>query len=302
MEESKRRTSLGRGLSALFGEAADDVAPPDPGRPPRAVPIEFVHPGRFQPRKRFDPEGIQSLVDSVRERGILQPLLVRRHPDSATEYELIAGERRWRAAQIAGLHEVPVVVRELTDREALEIALVENIQRQDLTPLEEAEGYRRLMEEFGHTQEVLARSVGKSRSHVANMLRLLTLPDPLKEMVNDGRLTAGHARALLGVPDSVAIAQDVVARGLNVRQAEQLAREAQAPKADAVTAAGRAVARAVDRAKDPDTLALEQDLTNRLGLRVKVSPQGAGGTVTIQYQNLDQLDEVIRRLSESQPA
>ncbi len=296
MEENKRRNSLGRGLSALFGEAADEVAPVEPGRPPRAVPIEFVHPGRFQPRKRFDQEGNQSLVDTVRDRGILQPLLVRKHPDSPTEYELIAGERRWRAAQIAGLHEVPVVIRDLTDREALEIALVENIQRQDLTPLEEAEGYKRLMEEFGHTQEVLAKSVGKSRSHVANMLRLLTLPDPLKDMVSDGRLTAGHARALLGVPDAVSLAQQVVDKGLNVRQAEPLARDVQAPRPDPVTAAGRAVARATETAKDPDTLALEQDLTNRLGLRVKVNPQGAGGTVTIQYQNLDQLDEVIRRL------
>ncbi|WP_207485327.1 ParB/RepB/Spo0J family partition protein [Arenibaculum pallidiluteum] len=296
MEENKRRPSLGRGLSALFGEAAEDVVE-SAGRPPRTVPIEFVHPGRFQPRKRFDQEAIQALVESVRERGILQPLLVRRHPESPSEYELIAGERRWRAAQIAGLHEVPVVLRELSDREALEIALIENIQRQDLTPLEEAEGYRRLMDEFAHTQENLAKALGKSRSHIANMLRLLSLPDPIKEMVGDGRLTAGHARALLGVPEPVAVARQVVEKGLNVRQVEQLAREAQATKADPVSAAGRAVARAAAQAKDPDTLALERELTERLGLKVTIGPQGPGGTVTIQYQNLDQLDEVIRRLS-----
>ncbi|HSK39195.1 MAG TPA: ParB/RepB/Spo0J family partition protein, partial [Arenibaculum sp.] len=163
-ENSKRRSSLGRGLNALFGDAVEDLGTPETPKQPRAVPIEFVHPGKFQPRKRFDQDAIQALVDSVRERGILQPLLVRKHPRSASDYEIIAGERRWRAAQLAGLHEVPVVIRELSDREALEIALIENIQRQDLTPLEEAEGYRRLMEEFEHTQENLARALGKSRS------------------------------------------------------------------------------------------------------------------------------------------
>jgi ParB family chromosome partitioning protein len=194
MEESKRRSSLGRGLNALFGEAIEETSAPEKPRNPRTVPIEFVHPGKFQPRKRFDQEAIQALVESVRDRGILQPLLVRRHPDAPSDYEIIAGERRWRAAQLAGLHEVPVVVRELTDREALEIALIENIQRQDLTPLEEAEGYRRLMEEFGYTQETLGQSVGKSRSHVANMLRLLALPEPIKALVTEGQLSAGHAR------------------------------------------------------------------------------------------------------------
>ena len=184
-------------------------------------------PGRFQPRRKFDQEAIQSLVDSVRERGILQPLLVRQHPDDGAIFEIIAGERRWRAAQLAGLHQVPVVIRELTDREALEIALIENIQRQDLTALEEAEGYKRLMDEFGHTQEVLAKALGKSRSHIANMLRLLTLPLQVKQLVQEGSLTAGHARALLSVEDPVTTAQQVIEKGLNVRQVEQLAREAQ---------------------------------------------------------------------------
>ena len=227
MEQNKRRSSLGRGLNALFGETApEDFEPLKKGEHPRHLPIEFVTPGRFQPRRKFDQEAIQSLVDSVRERGILQPLLVRQHPDDGAIFEIIAGERRWRAAQLAGLHQVPVVIRELSDREALEIALIENIQRQDLTALEEAEGYKRLMDEFGHTQEVLAKALGKSRSHIANMLRLLTLPLQVKQMVQDGSLTAGHARALLSVEDPVATAQQVIEKGLNVRQVEQLAREA----------------------------------------------------------------------------
>ncbi|QQP89429.1 ParB/RepB/Spo0J family partition protein [Skermanella sp. TT6] len=306
MEENKRRSSLGRGLNALFGEAAADdlVETPDKGKQTRQMPIEFVTPGKFQPRRRFDQEAIQSLVDSVRERGILQPLLVRQHPDDPKIYEIIAGERRWRAAQLAGLHQVPVVVREFTDREALEIALIENIQRQDLTALEEAEGYKRLMDEFGHTQDALAKALGKSRSHIANMLRLLTLPLQVKQLVQDGSITAGHARALLSVPDPVAAAHQVVEKGLNVRQVEQLARDAQNPREEPAPAApiggtvpaprGTAASRP---GKDPDTLALEQDITGRLGLRVSISAQGQGGTLSIQYQTLDQLDEVIQRLT-----
>lgn len=296
MEEMKRRSSLGRGLNALFGETPEEFGTAEPSRQPKAVPIEFVHPGKFQPRKRFDPEAIQALVESVRERGILQPLLVRRHPDAPTDYEIIAGERRWRAAQLAGLHEVPVVIRELSDREALEIALIENIQRQDLSPLEEADGYRRLMDEFGHTQENLASAIGKSRSHIANMLRLLSLPEGLKDLLNDGQLTAGHARALLGVPDPDALARVVVAKGLNVRQTEQLAREA---NAGAAAAQARAVGRS-SAAKDPDTLALEKEMTNRLGLTVRIDQKGSGGTLTIQYGTLDQLDAVLQRLSQGE--
>lgn len=293
MEEMKRRSSLGRGLNALFGEAPEEIGSAEPSRQPKAVPIEFVHPGRFQPRKRFDPEAIQALVESVRERGILQPLLVRRHPDAPTDYEIIAGERRWRAAQLAGLHEVPVVIREMSDREALEIALIENIQRQDLSPLEEADGYRRLMDEFGHTQENLAGAIGKSRSHIANMLRLLSLPPALKDLLNDGQITAGHARALLGVPDPEALARIVVEKGLNVRQTEQLAREASA-------AAGASQAKAsVRTVKDPDTVALEKEITTRLGLTVRIDQKGTGGTLSIQYGSLDQLDEVLQRLTQA---
>ncbi|HYI70775.1 MAG TPA: ParB/RepB/Spo0J family partition protein [Skermanella sp.] len=313
MDQNKRRSSLGRGLNALFGETApEDFEPLKKGETPRHLPIEFVTPGRFQPRRKFDQEAIQSLVDSVKERGILQPLLVRQHPDDGAIFEIIAGERRWRAAQLAGLHQVPVVIRELSDREALEIALIENIQRQDLTALEEAEGYKRLMDEFGHTQDVLAKALGKSRSHIANMLRLLTLPLQVKQMVQEGSLTAGHARALLSVEDPVATAQQVIEKGLNVRQVEQLAREAHgntreepaAATADAppigtgpVARAGSTSAAAPRAAKDPDTIALEQDITNRLGLRVSISSQGQGGTLSIQYQTLDQLDEVIERLT-----
>src|SRR4051812_18620151 len=309
MDQNKRRSSLGRGLNALFGETApEDFEPLKKGETPRHLPIEFVTPGRFQPRRKFDQEAIQSLVDSVRERGILQPLLVRQHPDDGSIFEIIAGERRWRAAQLAGLHQVPVVIRELSDREALEIALIENIQRQDLTALEEAEGYKRLMDEFGHTQEVLAKALGKSRSHIANMLRLLTLPLQVKQLVQDGALTAGHARALLSVEDPVATAQQVIEKGLNVRQVEQLVRETHGNTREepAATAAAppigtgpapRAASAPARAPKDPNTVALEQDITNRLGLRVSINVQGQGGTLSIQYQTLDQLDEVIERLT-----
>ena len=289
-----RRASLGRGLSALFGEATEDYSALDKVRQSKQVPIEFVHPGKYQPRRKFDEEAIQGLVDSIRDKGILQPLLVRRDGEDANSYELIAGERRWRAAQIAGLHEVPVVIRDLSDREALEIALIENIQRQDLTPLEEAEGYRRLMEEFEHTQEDLARAVGKSRSHVANMMRLLALPDPVKSMVQDGALTAGHARALLTAPDPAAVAREVVTRGLNVRQTEDLMRGDQ-PKAKKGKAANGGSGNALAM-KDVDLINLEEEISARIGLKVAINPQGQRGTITIHYQTLDQLDDVLHRL------
>ncbi|WP_051341373.1 ParB/RepB/Spo0J family partition protein [Azospirillum halopraeferens] len=299
MEDSKRsaeagggrRTNLGRGLSALFGEEADDIQALDKVRQSKQVPIEFLHPGRYQPRRTFDEEAIQGLVDSVREKGILQPLLVRRDPGSNTDYEIIAGERRWRAAQIAGLHEVPVIIRDLSDREALEIALIENIQRQDLTPLEEAEGFRRLMEEFEHTQEDLARVVGKSRSHVANMMRLLSLPDPIKQMVQAGEITAGHARAVLTADDPVALAREVVKHGLNVRQTEELARRsAEGPRRGGRPAAPR----------DVDLTNLEDEISARIGLKVAIKPQGKRGSITIHYQTLDQLDDVLRRLGQEE--
>ncbi len=294
--ETARRTNLGRGLSALFGDDPADASalgPAESGRvSPSHLPIEFLHPGRFQPRRRFDQDEIDGLVTSIRERGILQPLLVRRDRDRSNSYEIICGERRWRAAQIAGLHEVPAIVRELSDTEALEISLIENIQRQDLTVLEEADGYRRLIDEFGHTQEDLARVVGKSRSHVANLMRLLALPEPVKAMVQDGTLSAGHARPLLTAKDPIRLAQEIIRRGLNVRQTEAYVKgEAEtAPK----TARGRATSTAA--AKDQDLLDLEREISERLGLKVTVTPRGKSGTLTIEYQTLDQLDDVLRRL------
>jgi ParB family chromosome partitioning protein len=289
--ESGKRASLGRGLSALFGEAGDDFTPHDPVRQSKQIPVEFLRPGRFQPRRLFAEEAIADLIQSVKEKGILQPLLVRRDHTRANSYEIVAGERRWRAAQAAGLHEVPVVIRDLTDREALEISIIENIQRQDLTALEEAEGYRRLINEFQHTQEDLARIVGKSRSHLANMLRLLSLPDSIKAMIQDGRLTAGHARAILTAPDPLALAQQVLADGLNVRQTEQLARGpeiAEAPPAPAAKPADD---------KDAYLLSLEESLSAQLGLRVQITARGKGGTLAIKYKTLDQLDDVLRRLT-----
>jgi ParB family chromosome partitioning protein len=289
-DEGKRR-NLGRGLSALFGEDSADYAAPDHQRQGKTVPIGFLRAGRFQPRRRFDDDALRALADSIREKGVLQPLLVRRHPDAANTYEIIAGERRWRAAQLAQLHEIPVIIKELDDSAALEIALIENIQREDLTALEEAEGYRRLIAEFAHTQEVLARAVGKSRSHVANMMRLLSLPEPVKQLLETGELSAGHARALLNAPDPAGLAREIVRRGLNVRQAEYLAK--------AGKTARHKVAPVV---KDADTAALERDLANLLGLKVTVSGAGRGGALTIHYRTLEQLDDVLRRLQHSPDA
>jgi ParB family chromosome partitioning protein len=285
--EDSRRKQLGRGLSALFGAEEADYAELE--RAGMTVAVEFLQPSRFQPRHRFDEEEIKGLVDSVRENGILQPILVRRAADSAERYEIIAGERRWRAAQLAKLHEVPVIVKDLSDGDALEIALVENLQRQDLTPLEEAEGFQRLMAEFSHTQESLGRGLGKSRSHIANTIRLLGLPETVKAMIEDGRLSAGHARALLGAQDPEALARRVVARGLNVRQTEALVQAEKAPPRRAA-------------AKDADTLALERDLAERLGLNVAINHRGAGGTLTIRYRTLEQLDDVVQRLSHAPEA
>jgi len=289
-DESKRR-GLGRGLSALLGDEAEDYASLDRLRLSKNVPIEFLQPGAAQPRRRFDDAAIEALVDSIRQKGILQPLLVRRHPEQANAYEIVAGERRWRAAQRAGLTEVPVVVKELDDSEALEIALIENVQREDLTAIEEAEGYQRLMEEFDHTQEALARTIGKSRSHIANLLRLLTLPDTVQQMVNDGALSAGHARALINTEAPSVWAALVVDRGLSVRQTEQLVKKSTAgPDKPAAPVA-----------RDPNIVALENDLTHLLGLRVSIKTKGEGGTLDIAYETLEQLDDVLHRLTHGKP-
>ena len=278
---------LGRGLSALLGEAPPPHGPPPAGGEAlRTLPIEALEPGPFQPRGAMEPEALQELAQSIREHGLLQPILARPTPGAEGRYQIVGGERRWRAAQLVPLHEVPVVIRALGDREAMAAALVENLQRQDLNALEEAEGYRRLTEEFGLTQDALGQAVGKSRSHVANMIRLLALPDRVRELLREGALSAGHARALLTAPDPVALAVQVVDRGLNVRQTEALA--AAKPREPAPER--------VPRQPDPETAALERDLSARLGLRIAIRHEGKGGQVTIRYRDLDQLDGLVRLL------
>ncbi len=288
-----RPKNLGRGLAALFGEESADYAELDKARPAKTVPIEFLRPGKYQPRQRFDSAQIQSLVDSIKAQGILQPILVRRLASEPNAYEIVAGERRWRAAQLAQLHEVPVTIRELSDRDALEIALIENVQREDLNAMEEADGYRRLMDEFKHTQEELAKAIGKSRSHVANLLRLLSLPESVRKLVESGKLSAGHARALIGVEEAEVIAEQAVEEGLSVRQVEWLVkvhREQQIGTRD------RTRNRPKSRPKDANIVALERDLTNLLGLKVGITFDGKGGVLSVQYKTLDQLDDVLRRM------
>lgn len=298
--EHGKRTNLGRGLAALFGEDEEDYASLDKVRSTKTIPIEHLRPGRYQPRRHFDEASVKALADSIEAQGILQPILVRRHPDRPNEFEIVAGERRWRAAQIAKLHEVPVVIRDLTDAQSLELAIIENVQRQDLTPLEEAEGYRRLIEEFQNTQEDIGRALGKSRSHIANTLRLLSLPEGVKLLLDEGQITAGHARTLIGCDDAESLATQIIARGLNVRQAERLVQEA---KSGAEGAAKKPKSKSGDDApaKDTDTLALERDLTALLGLKVSINFQGSGGSLTIHYRTLEQLDDVLHRLNQMPP-
>lgn len=286
MSDGAKGRHLGRGLSALFGEDQEDHAELDSPRQQRTVPIELIRPNRYQPRRTFKPDDLDDLASSIATHGVLQPLIVRPDPDTPDSFELIAGERRWRAAQQAKLHEVPVLVRDLSDVEALEVAIIENIQRQDLNPVEEAEGYRRLMNEFSYTQEDLARAVGKSRSHVANLLRLLGLPDAVKEMVARGDLTSGHARALINAADPLALARDVIARALSVRQTEMLAKDQKPP----------VHRKSPGSVKDADTKALERELSNLIGLKVEIINLGESGRLTIRYATLEQLEEVIVRL------
>ncbi len=297
MTQSKSRgNQLGRGLSALLGEGAAEVSTASPSSGKNTaksgfslLPIEFIVPSPLQPRRVFAQEEIDSLSKSIKERGILQPILVRPNPDNDNEYEIIAGERRWRAAQVAQIHEVPVLIRGLNDEEVLEVALIENIQRADLNALEEALGYRRLIDSFNHTQDSLSSVIGKSRSHIANTLRLLSLPNLVKDLLNNGKISAGHARALIGVIGSEAIAGEIVKRGLNVRQVERLIK---ASKGRPYSKTDKA------REKDPDTLSLERTLAGLLGLAVKIDFNGSGGKLVLKYNNLDQLDDIVRRLSE----
>jgi ParB family chromosome partitioning protein len=278
--EDMRPRGLGRGLSALIGEEA----PKGGARGARTVPTAFLRPNRFQPRKTFAADDLNDLVASVREKGILQPILVRPVAGDPNAYEIVAGERRWRAAQAAKLHDVPVVIREMGDGEALELAIIENVQRADLNAIEEAAGYHELMDRFSYTQDKLAHEVGKSRPHVANTLRLLKLPESVKAMVRDGRLTAGHARTLIGDPDPEARAQEIIAGAMNVRQAEQRSKIKK-----------RGIHRRA--VEDPNIKALEDNVSNVLGLTVKVIHRGEkGGEVRISYKSLEQLDDLIRRL------
>lgn len=291
MSEPGKRKHLGRGLSALFGEKGGPVSlAGKPRRDDRAIPVEYLYASEFQPRRYFDPSALKALVDSIRTKGVLEPILVRANEEAPDRYEIIAGERRWRAAQAAGLHEVPVIVKQLDDREALEIALIENLQREDLTAVEEAEGYRRLMDQFGRTQEDLAQDIGKSRSHVANTLRLLALPIAVRTKVQDGSLSAGHARALLGAADPQSATMIVIQKGLNVRQTEAMIRH----ERDKGNVAKRGRPKIID--KDPNTTALERDLGNHLGLKVAIDERGESGTLKLQYQSLEQLDEVLQKL------
>ncbi|MFL4986675.1 MAG: ParB/RepB/Spo0J family partition protein [Xanthobacteraceae bacterium] len=288
MEEGRSR--LGRGLAALIGDVGDENAVVERTRSQRRVPIEFLKPNPRNPRRMFAESELDELAASIRERGIIQPILVRTVRGAADVYEIIAGERRWRAAQRAGMHDVPVVLLEVGDREALELAIIENVQRTDLNALEEALGYQALMEEFGHGQDEVAKIVGKSRPHVGNTLRLLKLPDAVKAFLAENKISAGHARALLGQPDPEALARAIVEKGLNVRQLEALTQER-------ASKAGKAPKRARPRVeKDADTVVLEKRLSDALGLVVTIEHRGDGGELRIRYRSLEQLDAVIGRL------
>ena len=282
---TERPRGLGRGLSALIGDEAAAVKnEPVARKDARTLPVAFLRPGKYQPRKQFDEQPLADLAASVKEKGVLSPILVR--PIGPDTYEIVAGERRWRAAQIAKLHDVPVVVREMADGEALELAIIENVQRADLNVLEEAGAYQELIETFSRTQEDVARDVGKSRSHVANTVRLLRLPEKVKAWIREGKLTAGHARTLLGAADPEARAAELIAGEMTVRQAEQRSGKK-------VKAGGKA-------RKDPNIVDLESSISNRLGLKVDIVHKGdKGGDLRIAYKTLEQLDDLTRRLSRS---
>jgi ParB family chromosome partitioning protein len=292
---------LGRGLSALLGEVESEVLAAStnpnlqpaqaqaPGasaeqRAPRVLPIALLRPNPFQPRENFDPEALEELANSIRDKGIIQPIIVRPTPGQPDEFQIIAGERRWRAAQKARLHEVPVVIKAFTDAEALEVALIENIQRADLNPIEEARGYRQLIEKFNYTQEALGQVIGRSRSHIANTIRLLQLPQTVQDYIYSGKLSAGHARTLVGQPDPEMMAQELIEGRLNVREAEEKSRKAKGKKKRS-------------HGKDADTRALEQSLATQLGLAVNIAHKGdKGGELRIAYKTLEQLDDLCRKL------
>ncbi|MEJ6403304.1 ParB/RepB/Spo0J family partition protein [Yoonia sp. 2307UL14-13] len=289
---TKKTRGLGRGLSALMSDVAqDDTTTATSARADLHVPVERVHPNPDQPRRTFAPDALEELSASIAEKGIIQPLIVRPAPHHDGHYEIVAGERRWRAAQMAKLHEVPIILREYDDTEVLEIAIIENIQRADLNPIDEAMGYRQLMDRFGHTQEQMATALGKSRSHIANLLRLLTLPKELHGYLVSGALTAGHARALVGHDLATELAREVIQRKLSVRETEKLAKKGPAIKKRAVPGA--------PVPKDADTVQLENELAAALGMKVTIDhkPKAEGGKLTIGYRTLEQLDDLMRVLS-----
>jgi ParB family transcriptional regulator, chromosome partitioning protein len=286
------RSRLGRGLAALIGDVGEETKSTERARAQRRVPIEFLKPNPRNPRKNFSDTELDELVASVRERGVIQPIVVRPVRGSADAFEIIAGERRWRAAQRAGLHDVPIISVDASDAEALELAIIENVQRTDLNAIEEAEGYRALIDEFDHTHDDVAKIVGKSRVHITNTMRLLKLSDTVKAFVHSGKLTAGHARMLVGQPNAVELAEEIVARGLNVRQVEAMARKSGKEQARDVRPKRRT-------GKDADTVALEKRLSDVLGLQVSVDHRDGWGILQIHYRNLEQLDEVLRKLEQS---
>lgn len=291
MSKKPERRGLGRGLSALMADVNLEPEQQEKSvqRPESFIPVEQIEPNPDQPRRHFAPEALQELADSIKEKGVIQPLIVRRHPQKSEFYEIVAGERRWRAAQLAQLHELPVIIREFSDTEVLEVAIIENIQRADLNPLEEALSYRQLMDRFGHTQEKVADALSKSRSHIANLLRLLNLPEEVQDYLRDGKLTAGHARAMITADDPIALARESVSKGLSVREVE---RRAKSPKTDKTSKAR------TRPEKDADTRLLEGDLGATLGMKVDINHKGeAGGSVTVHYKDLDQLDKLCQLLS-----
>ena len=292
MADKKERRALGRGLSALMADVAGPDATPEnaPRAPEAVIPIDRIRPNPEQPRRIFQTGALEELARSIREKGVIQPLILRVDPGDPSAYQIVAGERRWRASQMAQLHEVPAIIREFNDTEVLEVAIVENIQRADLNAMEEAAGYRQLMDRFGHTQDKLAEALGKSRSHIANMMRLLNLPREIQDMVAEGRISAGHARAVLTAQDPIALAREVERKDLSVRETENRARASK--PADSASKGGR------PSTKDADTRALEDDLMAVLRMKISIDHGSSGaGTLSIRYKSLDQLDELCQRLS-----
>ncbi|HME28954.1 MAG TPA: ParB/RepB/Spo0J family partition protein [Pseudolabrys sp.] len=282
---------LGRGLAALIGDVSEETSVTDSGRKPRRAPIENLRPNPRNPRRMFTDAELDELSDSIRERGIIQPIVVR--PLQADNFEIIAGERRWRAAQRAGLHDVPIAVVEANDAQSLEFAIIENVQRTDLNPIEEASGYLALMDDFNRTQEEVAQIVGKSRPHVANTIRLLKLPEPVKQLVRSNKISAGHARLLLGQPNAEQIAHEIIDKDLSVRQVEARMHKDATGRARQVE---RETKGFISGAKDANTRALEKRLSDALGLAVTIDHRGEGGTLRIKYRDLEQLDAVLKRL------